>query len=216
MADGAAGEIASPGGDELEPRADAIERYWQTIQVQMTFLERIDGKAQRLVRYTALLVGIVLTAVSFVSRTDAVALDGVSPVAKATFIVGFGLLLIAFGFAGYTSLNSNLQYGLGKKFGHRVAEGIVESPEYERIVLNTHTVAASLNQIVVNTNAERYRKSLLSLLLGLYYVAVSGPLALLSAGPKTQVLILCLASIPAALFTHHIQSGKYLVLERER
>lgn len=210
-----AGDPLSAGIGELEPRADAIERYWQTIQAQMTFLERIDSKAQRLVRYAVLLVGIVLTAMSFATRSEAVALAGVSTTAKATFVAGFGLLLAAIGFAGYTSLNSNLQYGLGKQFGHRVADGIVESPDYERIVLNTHTVAASLNQIVVNTNAERYRKSLLSLLLGLYYIALSGPLALLSVGKGTQVLALFAASVPAAVFAHHIQTGNYLVLERE-
>lgn len=94
---------------ELEPRVDAIERYWQTIQAQMSFLERIDGKAQRLVRYTVVLVGVVLTAVSLMSRSGVVSLARVTPVAMATFTVGLGLLLCAIGFAGYTSLNSNLQ-----------------------------------------------------------------------------------------------------------
>lgn len=216
MAGSGTGGRTTPGVDASKPQVDAIERYWQIIQAQMSFLERIDGKAQRLVRYAALLVGIVLTTVSFVSRSDVDALVEVSIAVKVTFVVGLGLLLVAIGFAGYTSLNSDLQYGLGRKFGHRVADGLVESPDYERIVLNTHATAASLNRIIINANARRFRKSLLSLLLGLYYVSLSGFLVVLSISVRMQVLLSFVATVPAAVLGHHIYAGNYLVLERER
>jgi uncharacterized membrane protein YidH (DUF202 family) len=215
MAGRAAGDPASPGTDDLEPRADAIERYWQTIQAQMSFLERIDVKAQRLVRYTALLVGIVLTAVSFVSRTGGVVSTDVSLISRLSFVLGIGMLLAAIGLVAYTSLNSAMRYGLGQNFGHCVADGTIRSPDYERIVMNAYASVVGQNRKVVNVNGRRFQRSLIALLVGLVYVSSSGLMVVLSVGPPSKVLLLMVVSAIATWIARHIHEEQYLVLERK-
>lgn len=178
----------------------------------MSFLERIDVKAQRIVRYTALLVGVVLTAVSFVSRTGGVVSTDVSLISKLSFVLG--MLLAAIGFAAYTSLNSVMRYGLGQNFGHCVADGTIRSPDYERIVVNAYASVVGQNRKVVNMNARRFQRSLIALLVGLVYVSSSGLMVVLSIGQPSEVALLLVVSVIATWIVRHIHEEQYLVLER--
>lgn len=216
MADSGTGGRTTPGADVLEPRADAIERYWQTIEAQIAFLEQIDDKSQRIVRYTALLVGIVVTAVTFVSRTEAIGPADTSTLVKLTFIGGVGLLLVSIGLAAYTSLDSVLRYGLGHNFGYRIADGTIQSPKYERIVLNTYASVVGRNRKVINVNARRFQHVLLALLVGLIYVSLSGLLVLVSLDSTGKLLLSFVATVAAGWIVHHVSGERYLVLERKR
>lgn len=214
MAGRVVGNPGPPGASNLEPRADAIERYWRTIETQIAFLEQIDVKAQRIIRYTALLVGIVLTAVSFVSRTGGIVAADVSLVSKLTFVLGIGSLLAAIGLATYTSLNSAMRYGLGQNFGHRVADGTIRSPDYERIVVNAYASVVGQNRKVVNVNARRFQRSLIALLVGLVYVSSSGLMVVLSVSQPSEGALLMVVSAIATWIVRHIHEEQYLVLER--
>lgn len=213
MAETRADNPPSTDGIASDPRADAIRRYWQVICTQVSFSERTDTKAQHLVRQAALIVGIVLTGVSIFVRSQSVDIGEISTMAKLSFTLGIVALLSTIGFAAYTSLNSNVQYGFGRKVGHRVADGYLNTPEYEQLVLNAYVRAVCLNRRIVNVNAERYRVSLLSFLLGIYYITLSGLLSLLSIDSWMSVGAFCVATIPATWLTRHVYTGKYLVLE---
>ena len=197
MAGSKANDQATPGKEPPGSRKDAIERYWETIQAQMAFLEQIDAKSQRLVRYSALLVGIVLTAISFVPQTEAVGSADVTLLVEIDFVGGVSLLLGAVGLAAYASLDSVLRYGLGESFGYRVADGTVESPKYEQVVLNTYAAIVGRNRTVINVNARRFQHALLALLVGLVYVSLSGLLALISVGLAGKTLLWIVATVVA-------------------
>lgn len=206
---------SAPGKGASVSREDAIERYWQTVEAQMAFLDQIDAKSQRIVRYSALLVGVVLTAISFVPRTEVIDSADVSFLVKFAFVGGVGLLLVAIGLAAYTSLDSVLRYGLGENFGYRVADGTIESPKYERVVLNTYASIVGRNRTVINVNARRFQHALLALLVGLIYVSLAGLLAVFSVGLTGKALLSIVATAIAGWTIHHVSRERYLVLERK-
>lgn len=206
---------SAPGKGDSVSREDAIERYWQTVEAQMAFLDQIDAKSQRIVRYSALLVGVVLTAISFVPRTEVIDSADVSFLVKFAFVGGVGLLLVAIGLAAYTSLDSVLRYGLGENFGYRVADGTIESPKYERVVLNTYASIVGRNRTVINVNARRFQHALLALLVGLIYVSLAGLLAVFSVGLTGKALLSIVATAIAGWTIHHVSRERYLVLERK-
>lgn len=103
-------------GDRGE-RGDAIDRYERTIDHQIGLLDQIDSKAQKIVQYTTVLIGLVFTAVSLIPRADALAFADIPLSAEIAFVIGLTSLLLCICLGIITYLSSEIEYGLAKEFG---------------------------------------------------------------------------------------------------
>lgn len=77
---------------------------------QIDTFRHVDDKAARTLRLDAILLGLLITAVSFVSRSDGVDID---PFMNWLTICGATLLLLSFIFAVWTLTVTNIQTGVG-------------------------------------------------------------------------------------------------------
>jgi uncharacterized membrane protein YoaK (UPF0700 family) len=201
-------------GEDDGVKQDAIDRFESVIERQINLLNDIDNKAQNLIQYTSVFLGLVFTAVSFVVRAEV--FREAPPLVELLFLFGIASLLIAVGFAVYTYLSSVTIYGLARSYGERVADGDVTPEEYRTEVLNAYSYAVGENKEVIDANARRFRYSSAFLLIGLLNLSASGFLLLI---PLPQIVrFLCVAfvvSTSIAVF-YYIYDERYLVLERHK
>lgn len=165
---------------EFDATVDSLDRYERTIDAQLELITAIDKKAANVVRYTSLLVGAVFTALSVVSRSTALSLGDVRILPRLTFYVGVVALVLAICVAIVTYVSSVREYGPDPSYGHAVAGGVVERPEYENVLLTGYADAVRDNREVIDANARRFRWSLAALLVGIVYSVLAGVLVTLS------------------------------------
>lgn len=159
---------STDGHDEpqFDEVVDSLDRFERTIDVQISLMNELDEKASNVVRYTALLLGGIFTALSLLPRSDAVSLDSVGPLPTIVFLLGTASLVVAIVAAIITYLSSVQEYGPDPAYGDNVADRAIQSPDYEAVLLSGYTRAVDNNRRVIDVNARRFRWSLLALLVG--------------------------------------------------
>lgn len=203
------------GDDEFDERLDALDRFERTLDVQLALLSDIDGKAANVFRYTSLLLGVVFAALSLLSRSEVVSLSAVNLLPKLSFFVGVVGLVGAICAAILTYLSSVREYGPEAVYGYTVADGDVESPDYERSLLAGYADAVKNNRVVIDVNALRFRWALVGLLVGIVYSALAGGLVALVAPPWFEVLVIATVTALVIPAVYGIYTEDFLVIERK-
>jgi len=205
-------EPAPPIDDEV---TDALTRYERTIDHQLGLLNSIDDKAQTVVQYTGVVLGLLATSVSLIPRINGVQFSDVPESSKLMFIGGAMMLLGAIVGGMITYLSSVITYGLGPKFGASVAERRIQSPIYEESILNSYADAVDENRDVINTNAIRFKLTLEILIAGLSLLALSGLYAILSPPLWGEGILGVLWMLLTGAVLGYIHREAYLVLDRK-
>ncbi|ELY97108.1 hypothetical protein [Natrialba asiatica] len=195
-------------------RRDAINRYERTLDHQVALLDGIDEKAQKIVQYTGVVIGLVLTVVSLIPRVEGITFGDIPYSSQITFALGIFALLGAIAFGMITYLSSVIEYGLGGEFGHSVASGTVESPFYEEVVLNSYATAVESNREVININAVRFRRTLEFLITGIALLVLSGLYFLFQVPLWHEIGVGALYSLLLGQLLVYIHREEYLVLDR--
>lgn len=198
--------------DQLE---DAINRFERTIDHQIDLLREIDNKAQRVVQYTAVLIGVVFTALSLILRTDNVALADAGPNALASFLTGLGGFLLAICAAIITYLSSVQEYGLAREFGYNVADAVFDDRTYKEAILNSYADAVADNRRVIAVNAQRFGYSLAALFAGIVFSSLGGFFLFTSFSELVNFSFGALSTILVGAVAYGIFTERFLVLERE-
>lgn len=208
---------STDGHDEpqFDEVVDSLDRFERTIDVQISLMNELDEKASNVVRYTALLLGGIFTALSLLPRSDAVSLDSVGPLPTIVFLVGTASLVVAIVAAIITYLSSVQEYGPDPAYGDNVADRAIQSPDYEAVLLSGYTSAVDNNRRVIDVNARRFRWSLLALLVGIVYSASAGGLLVINQPPFVEFLLLGTVSMFVAPIGYSIYAEEFLVLDRK-
>jgi|GEM_PF-2953384 len=210
--------MSSPDGQDdpqFDEVVDSLNRFERTIDVQISLMNELDEKASNVVRYTALLLGGIFTALSLLPRSDAVSLDSVGTLPTVVFLIGTASLVVAIVAAIITYLSSVQEYGPDPAYGDNVADGDIQSPDYETVLLYGYTSAVDNNRRVIDVNARRFRWSLLALLVGIVYSASAGGLLVVNQPPVVEVLLLGVVSMFVAPVGYSIYAEEFLVLDRK-
>lgn len=199
---------------DFDAEIDLIERYDDMIDTQIGVLKSVDEKAAQVARLIALLLGLLLSAVSLLARVgQPVATE--APTLLLLLTVAVGAYVIALLFAIVTYLASQFDYGPSSRLGVFMSQYAVPKQEYVDTVLAGYGETVRHNKTVVVTNARRFQRCLATLLVGV--VNTAGSVALLFLGPRSHlgviVVLLSLGSSTAAAW--YIVREEYLTIERE-
>lgn len=199
---------------EFDATLDSLDRYERTIDAQLDLITAIDEKAANVVRYTTLLVGAIFTALSVVSRSSVLSLHEIRVLPRLTFYVGVVALVVAISVAIVTYVSSVREYGPDPSYGYAVAEGLVETPQYEDVLLTGYADAVRDNGTVIDTNARRFRWALIALLVGIVYSVLSGVLVTLEQTISVKVSLIAVTTMGVASVAYRIYEEGFLVLQR--
>lgn len=203
--------------DEMTPRLDAADRLERVIDAQSATLERIDTKTERIARLLGILLGLVLSSLSLGVQLAGVAMASLSLPARVSFLVGIGFLLLALAGAIITLLSSRYEIGLGHGAGALLSQSgyKVSMETHLRRVLGTYAESVKVNYRIIEVNARRLRRTLISFLIGLLYLTVSA-VFILTGIPETVEWSLVGLTIPLASgLGWVILSRRYLPLGKE-
>lgn len=206
---------------------DAAERLERVIDAQIETLEGIDEKAEHVTRLVGVLLGVVLSVLSVAVQTDAVRLSPVSSLTLLAFGVGVTGLLLSMIAAVVTYLSSKFEVGVRRTVGKLLSreDYEIESKTYARRTLGTYSHNIRRNKRVIAENARRFRWTLVFLLAGVIYLALSAVLyvgRVLSMGrggpvltPDGELIVVLCTTTATMTLIWYVLSGRYLTLQDE-
>lgn len=210
---------ASTDGEEadeasLEPRVDAADRLERVIDAQIATLDGIDTKAQYVTRLVAVLLGVVLSALSLANRQGLLTGPNVTTHAVVTFGIGVAALLLSMTAAVVTYLGSRFGSGLHQNVGHLLSDPdyATDAETHFRRVVGAYGHVVETNDRVIGANAERFRLSLLLLLVGVLYVSLSVVLYFTTLGVWSVRLVVLLSLGVVAGLSWYVLGGEYVPL----
>lgn len=206
------GEANEPAG-ELDPEADAIDRFERMVETQIATLERIDDKAAHVTRFVTLLHGVAFTGLSLALRFGVTAIEIDSAVTVVTFAIGVVGLLGSLGFAVVALLSSAFEYGPNELIGDHMAEYDVPESTYRTILLRSYSAAIRRNRLVVRTNARRFRNALASLIVGVVAFALGGTFVVADVGPVMETAALLVTALATGRLFAFVVAEEYLTLD---
>lgn len=207
----------SDPSENVTPRLDAAERLERVIDAQSTTLERIDDKSGRVARLLGILLGVVLSSVSLSAQITGVTFESLSTPTRLSFLAGIGFLLVSLVGASVTLLSTRYETGLGYATGMLLSRTDYEisSERHLRRVLGTYAHSVRTNRRIIAVNARRFRRALLSLLLGLLYAGLAPTFLVAGTSGIVAWAVLGL-SIPVATGAGwFVLSDRYLPVEPE-
>jgi uncharacterized membrane protein (DUF485 family) len=191
---------------EFDEAIDSLDRFERIIDVQLSLIDALDETAVNVVWYTMLLVGAVFTALSVVSRSDALALNEVGVVPRVAFFVGVAGLVVAASMAVVTfvvtSVSSRRTYGPHPSWGDAVAEKTVRSPQYERLLLAGYAFAVRRNRQTVAVYVQQLHWTLGALFVGLIYSSLAGVLLVFDRSFPVELSIVIATTVVTGLYGH--------------
>lgn len=204
--------------DELGPYVDAADRLERSLDVQIDQLSDIDTKAEHVTRLVGVLLGAILTLLSLAARLSRVELGHPSHAVILAFAIGVASLLASMGAAILTYLSSKYKIGLHESAGRLLSRSDYETDmdQHVRRVLGAYAHNIQQNRQVIQTNAQRFRYTLLYLLIGIVYLATAGSLYLAPHDAAISRVVFALASVFAVGIAYYVLTGRYLTLYGER
>jgi len=205
----------SPKDETDEVRKDAVERLERVIDIQVDLINGIDDKAERTARLVAVLLGVVLSVLSFASTSDQVKVDEASTVTKLLLLVGVAFLILSTIFSIITYLSSKFRVGLRSGVGNALSSENAEigMDEHVRLTVGAYAYIINVNKKVINTNSRRFRYSLLSLLLGILWLSFSGILFIGGLARISERILIGLVLVLSIGLSWYILTARYLTLE---
>lgn len=200
--------------DEEQVNLDAISRFERVLDHQITHLETIDNKAEHVMRVIALLLGLLITAVSIVVRAND-GLPAISRPVEVSFAIGFVATVVTFAAAVVTYISSRMRFGLHFDAADTLQTTELPMHQYSRLVLNAYASALEDNKAVVDTNNARFRITLGSFLFGVGFIALSISELLLVETAENQWNWTVIGGFAITLISGLVVEGRLLILPNE-
>jgi len=196
------------------PTDDSLDRFERVLDQQLAAIDDIDQKAEHVTKFVTLVLGVVLSVASLLSRIEPTAFN---PRWTTIFAFAASILGLVGAVAGamLTYQSSRIRIGLHHDAARTVANVSLQRRQYDEMVLRAYADAIEQNRAVLDTNATRFRYTLATLFFGVSYLS-STPL--LYALPLTSIgkqIVLLLASVTIVASTYAILTGMLLTLEAE-
>lgn len=209
---------AQPDPFDVDAYLDAANRLERAMDTQIQILEGIDNKAEHVTRLIALLIGIVFSVISVVTQL------GRTPITPPKFfvLVAFGLgvcgLLVSMGAAIITYLSSQYKIGLHDDVGEILSDASygIQMPEHIRNVLGTYAFVLGQNRRVIESNVFWFRLTLLFLLYGMIFIALSGFLYVGGFEPPLPRAAVVLTAVVSVGIGYYILAGTFLPFQEVR
>lgn len=199
---------------DFDAEIDLIERYDDMIERQVETLSAVDDKAAQATRLIALLLGLLLSVVSFVTRTgQTTPVDTVPVFVFLTATVGayVAALLLAI----LTYLSSSFEYGPSSHLGAFMAQYSIPDDEYVSAMLAGYSETVQRNKAVVVNNARRFQWCLSALLVGVVNTAGAAVLLLLGGSLYVDTVVLIGSTLVSGVTARYVLQEEYLTIERE-
>jgi hypothetical protein len=206
------------GGDgpdryPVDAEEDLIDRYESMVQTQVKTLSDIDDKAAKTLRIISVILGVLFTAVSVSIRYFQNSSESITNLQIVLFGAGFLFLLSSMGYASITYLSSVFKYGPTEELGSIMSKYEVGPQDYRNNLLDAYSNIIQTNRKVVRNNARRFRRTMLFLLIGLFFLFAGGVSVALRLTAGVNVLLIFFTSLGSLALTHYIEEEEYLTLE---
>lgn len=196
----------------IETRFDLIDRFERNVDMQASLLGEIDDKAGRIARLVALVLGVVVSALSIGVRFS----TG-SPEATVPTLVTFGLgtvgLVVSMAGALVTYLSSKIKLGVHPTSARTLEGSPISKRTYSRLVMKSYANTLEKNRRVLDVNARRLQFTLTSLVVGTSNLALAALLYVAVETVRGQWITTGLGSLAILGIAGFVLSGRYLVLE---
>lgn len=195
----------------VEARFDLIDRFERNIDMQATLLGEIDDKAGYVSRLVALVLGVVVSALSIGIRLG-------GPLnADFPTLVAFGLgtagLIVSMSGAIITYLSSKIKLGVHPDSAKILQKPSIGKSTYSRLVVNSYAGTLEENRKVIDVNAKRLRYTLASLVAAISYLTLAVLQYIAIATGRGKWATVGIGSLAIFGICSFIVSGRYLVIE---
>ena len=112
-----------------------------------------------------------------------------------------------------TYLSSRVVVGLHPHAARAIADGEYGDDEYNTLLLRAYADAVERNRRVLRTNAGRFRRTLVALLVGIAYLAMAALLFALAPSGVWEWAILIVGTVAIGVVAWYLLTGRYLRLE---
>lgn len=204
--------MTGDGTEPTETRFDLIDRFERNVDMQAALLGEIDAKAGRIARLIALVLGVVISALSIGVRLGTGPPEATVPM-LVTFWLGIAGLMVSMSSAIITYLSSNIKLGIHPASAINLEEPSIDRPTYSRLVMNSYTNTLEMNRRVLDVNARRLQFTLASLVVGTGCMGLTALLYVAIDTERGQWLTVSIGSVAILAVAGFILSGRYLVLE---
>lgn len=201
-------EIGEASSGDVTPETDLLGRYERMVQTQVETVNEIDDKAATTMRVVAVLLGALLSLLTFLSDGGTLDITATTIASVLWVAVGVAGLLVSLGLCLYTYLSSRTLFGPDSALGKVLASNRVTLDDYQSHLLGGYATAISANREVIRTNSRRFRNTLLMMLYGL--VGISTGLALYIVDLSVTVDI----AVSFAVFASTVVCSVYILQER--
>lgn len=199
--------------DGVDVELDLLERYQWMVTTQIETLHGIDEKAATILRIEAVLLGILITGFSLLSRLETYDLE--SGIGFVWLFVGFVAFLLSMGYAIVTYLSSRFLYGPTRHLGAELVSHAIPAEDYRNFLLAGYSETLEKNRAALRRNSRRFRNTLELLLTGIVALSLSTLLLTVDLHARTELLISALVAVEIVLVTGYIHREGYLTIPHE-
>jgi protein-S-isoprenylcysteine O-methyltransferase Ste14 len=205
----------APTTEEITPEGDLLDRYERMVQTQVETVNGIDDKAATTMRVVAVLLGVLLSLLTFFVDGSGVEItvDTVVPVLwVATGVAG---LLASLAGCLYTYLSSRTLFGPNAELGDVLSLNRVTLDDYRTHLLGGYAKAIRTNREVIRTNSRRFRNTLLLMIYGLVGVSTGLSLFITNISVPMDIVVTVGVLLVVGAFSVYILQERYMVLQHE-
>ncbi|WP_455448140.1 hypothetical protein [Natrinema thermotolerans] len=200
---------------DFEPEEDLLGRYERMIQTQVETVNGIDEKSATTMRVVAVLLGVLLSLLTFLSDDYTVTVTAETLLPVLWVAVGVTGLLASLGWCLYTYLSSRMLFGPTADLGEVLSEHTVSTTDYQSHLLRGYATAIKTNREVIRTNSRRFRNTLLTLLYGLVGITTGLALFIISLPICADAIVSLVVLGSISAFTGYILKERYMVVPHE-
>lgn len=203
------------GSGDVTPETDLLDRYERMIRTQVETVNEIDDKAATTMRVVAVLLGVLLSLLTFLSDGRNVDITTTTIVPVLWVAVGVAGLLVSLGSCLYTYLSSRTLFGPNAALGDVLASHRVTLDDYQSHMLGGYATALTANREVIRTNSRRFRNTLLVMSYGLVGISTGLALFIVNLSWKTDAGVSLVVLASTAVYSLYILQERYMVLPHE-
>jgi len=145
------------------------EEAQRTVEQQVSTLNDIDTKASRILRINIVLLGLLVTGLSYISQAEGVAVAGFD---NRYFVAGMGSVVLSSALAGLTYSASEIDGGVGADNIAATLDSGVDSEQFSEFLLKNYAMRINFNRSTNVRNAPLVTTTVLSLVAGLGLVGL--------------------------------------------
>jgi hypothetical protein len=149
-----------PPTEDVTPEGDLLDRYERMVQTQVETVDGIDDKAATTMRVVAVLLGVLLSLLTFFVDGRGIEITATTIVPVLWVAIGVVCLLGSLGGCLYTYLSSRTLFGPKAELGEVLAANRVTLDGYRSHSFGGYATAIRRNREVIRTNSRRFRNAL--------------------------------------------------------